>query len=454
MSEEQIRLLVVEDDAGLQSQLRWSLDGFDVAIAGDRPSALAEIKRQRPAVVTLDLGLPPDAGGASEGLATLEEILSTGPDIKVIVVSGNDDRENAVRAVGLGAYDFYQKPIETDTLRLIIERALHVRQLEQENRRLTDRQAPSPLAGLLASSPQMLKVCRAVEKVAPTGVTCLLLGDSGTGKELIARALHDLSPRAKGPFIAINCGAIPETLLESELFGYEKGAFTGAAKQTRGKIEYADGGTLFLDEVGDLPMTLQVKLLRFLQERVIERLGGRQEIPVDVRVVCATHQDLPARVKEAKFREDLYYRVSEITIRIPPLREREGDALLLARAFLRRFGEEHRKRLRGFTPDAIKAIEAYSWPGNVREMENRLKRAVIMADGNRISAEELELAELAAAGTAVQMNLREVRESAERAAIQRSLSLHDGNISQAAEALGVSRPTLYDLLNKYGLKPS
>ena len=447
----QTTLLIIEDDPGLQSQLRWSLDGFNVIVAGDRESALAEIARHKPAVVTLDLGLPPDADGASEGLATLENILEKFPETKVIVVSGNDDRENAVRAVGIGAYDFYQKPIDPEILRLIVERAFHVHQLESENRRLQVKQVSSPLAGLIAGSPQMLKVCRTVEKVAPADVTTLLLGESGTGKELVARALHDLSARAKGPFVAINCAAIPDTLLESELFGYEKGAFTGAAKQTRGKIEYAEGGTLFLDEVGDLPMTLQVKLLRFLQERIIERLGGRQEIPVDVRVVCATHQDLPALVKDGRFREDLYYRISEITIRIPPLRERDGDSLLLARAFLDKYSEEHRRNLRGFTPDAVAAIEAYNWPGNVRELENKLKRAVIMADGNRITAEELELE--APDGAAEQpLLLRDVREAAERAALQRSLSLYHGNVSQAAEALGVSRPTMYDLLNKYGLK--
>lgn len=453
MSAEPSSLLVVEDDPGLQSQLKWSLDGFDVKIASDRASALAEVKRLRPAVVTLDLGLPPDADGATEGLATLEQILLVAPETKIIVVSGNDDRENAVRAVALGAYDFYQKPIESEILRLIVERAFHVYQLEEENRRLSAKQTGSPLAGLVASSPQMLKTCRTVEKVAPTGVTTLLLGESGTGKELIARALHDLSSRSKGPFVAINCAAIPDTLLESELFGYERGAFTGAAKQTRGKIEYADGGTLFLDEVGDLPMTLQVKLLRFLQERIIERLGGRQEIPVDVRVICATHQDLPELVKEGKFREDLYYRISEITIRIPPLREREGDALLLARTFLDKYSEEHRRNLRGFAPDAVTAIESYQWPGNVRELENRMKRAVIMAEGNRITAEELELSPAQGADE-LHLNLREVREAAERAAVQRALSLFNGNVSQAADALGVSRPTMYDLLNKYGLKIS
>jgi two-component system NtrC family response regulator len=316
---------------------------------------------------------------------------------------------------------------------------------------LNAKQVSSPLAGLLTNSPQMLKVCRTVEKVAPTDATTLLLGESGTGKEVIARALHDLSGRSKGAFVAINCAAIPDTLLESELFGYEKGAYTGAAKQTRGKIEYADGGTLFLDEVGDLPMTLQVKLLRFLQERIIERLGGRQEIPVDVRVICATHQDLTALVKEGKFREDLYYRVSEITIRIPPLREREGDALLLARAFLDKYSEEHRRNVRGFTPDAVAAIESYPWPGNVRELENKLKRAVIMVEGNRITADELELA-TSPDGPSINLNLREMREAAERTAVQRALSLFNGNISQAAEVLGVSRPTLYDLMNKYGLK--
>jgi len=450
VSDKASTLLIVEDDPGLQSQLRWSFEGFDVVVAGDRSAALAELKRHQPPVVTLDLGLPPDADGASEGLATLEQILEQAPSTKVIVVSGNEDRANAVRAVGLGAYDFYQKPIDPEILRLIVERAFHVYTLEQDNRRLAA-QAKSPLAGLIASSPQMLKICRTVEKVAPTDATTLLLGESGTGKEVIARGLHDLSERAGKNFIAINCAAIPDNLLESELFGYEKGAFTGAAKQTKGKIEYADGGTLFLDEVGDLPMSLQVKLLRFLQERIIERLGGRQEIPVDVRVICATHQDLPAQVQRGDFREDLYYRISEITIRIPPLREREGDALLLARTFLDRYGEQHKRNLKGFTRDAVAAIESHPWPGNVRELENKMKRAVIMAESNRITAEELELAvpEGAAERTLL---LREVRETAERGAVQRALSLYHGNISQAAEALGVSRPTMYDLMNKYGLK--
>lgn len=451
MSEELRKLLVVEDDPGLQSQLRWSFDHLDVIVAGDRNAALAALEKHQPPVVTLDLGLPPDPANASEGLATLEKILALRPQTKVIVVTGNDDRANAVRAVGLGAYDFYQKPIDADILRLIVDRAYRFYELERENRRLIDNQAGSPLAGVMTSSPQMLKICRTIEKVAPTDATTLLLGESGTGKELLARAVHELSTRKGERFVAINCGAIPETLLESELFGYEKGAFTGAAKQTLGKIEYADGGTLFLDEVGDLPMPLQVKLLRFLQERVIERLGGRKEVPVNVRVVCATHQDIPVLVRAGNFREDLYYRISEITVRIPALREREGDALLLARTFLDRYNKQFGRNIKGFAKDAIAAIEAHAWPGNVRELENRVKRAVIMVDGAHIDAEALELAPPAEAET-LSLNLREIRDSAERAAVQRALSLFNGNISQAAEALGVSRPTIYDLMNKFKLK--
>jgi len=444
------RLLIVEDDEGLRRQMRWGFEDFTVDVAGDRETAVELVKKHQPPVVTLDLGLPPDPEGATEGLATLSAVLSEAPGTKVIMVTGNDERENAVRAVGMGAYDFYQKPIDLEVLRLIVQRAYALYELEAENKKLLQSRS-SPLEGIIASSHSMLKVCRTVEKVAATDATVLLLGDSGTGKELVARALHDLSPRADKKFIAINCAAIPENLLESELFGYEKGAFTGAAKQTRGKIEYADGGTLFLDEVGDLPLSLQVKLLRFLQERVIERLGGRQEIPVDVRVICATHQDLPAATQEGRFREDLYYRISEITIRIPPLREREGDALLLARTFLDKYGSEYRRNLRGFAPDAVAAIEAHGWPGNVRELENKLKRAVILAEGNRITAEELELAD-SGDGAELSLNLRDVREAAERVAVQRAMSLYNGNMSKAAEILGVSRPTLYDLVKKFGLK--
>lgn len=447
----QQKILVVEDDPGLQSQMRWCFDGYEVLIAGDRAEAIVLLRRHEPAVVLLDLGLPPDPENASEGLAALDEILNLMPTTKVIVVTGNDERENAVKAIAKGAYDFYQKPVDPEVLGLIVLRAYHLYELEQENRLLINQVGSSTIDGVIATSPQMMKVCRTIEKVAPTNVTTLLLGESGTGKEVLARALHDLSPRAKKPFIAINCGAIPETLLESELFGYEKGAFTGAAKQTKGKIEYADGGTLFLDEIGDIPGLLQVKLLRFLQERVIERLGGRGEIPVDVRVVCATNQNLTNQVRDGLFREDLYYRISEITINIPPLREREGDALLLSRVFLDRFSREHGRNLRGFSDDGVSAIENYAWPGNVREMENRVKRAVIMAEGNCVTAEELELDSVKAQGS-VPLNLREVRDAAEGAAVRRVLNMYEGNISQAAEVLGVSRPTLYDLMNKYGLK--
>ncbi|HEB92803.1 MAG TPA: PEP-CTERM-box response regulator transcription factor [Gammaproteobacteria bacterium] len=445
-------LLVVEDDPGLQSQLRWCFEGYDVIIAGERQAALAAMQKHRPAVVTLDLGLPPDPANASEGLATLEEILASYPHTKIIVVTGNDDRDNAVKAVSLGAYDFYQKPVEPEILGMIIARAHTLHDLEEEFRQLQQVRT-AQLEGIVGASPQMQKACRMVEKVAPSDVTTLLLGESGTGKELFARALHNLSPRKSGPFIAINCAAIPEALLESELFGHEKGAFTGASKQTRGKIEYADGGTFFLDEVGDLPQSLQAKMLRFLQERVIERVGGRSEIPVDVRVICATHQNLQALIDEGQFREDLYYRISEITLQIPPLREREGDNLMLARIFLDRFCSDHGQSLKGFSPEALQAIEGYHWPGNVRELENKVKRAVIMADGDYVTAEDIEL-DIASADEdePLQLDLRQVREEAERKALQRALTLANSNVTQAAELLNVSRPTLYDLLSKYGLK--
>ncbi|EHQ53741.1 response regulator receiver protein [Ectothiorhodospira sp. PHS-1] len=439
----------MEDDPGLLSQLRWCFDDFEVLTAQNRDEAIAQLRRGEPSVVTLDLGLPPDPGGATEGLATLEQILSLAPETKVVVVTGNNDRDNAVRAVALGAYDFYQKPVDADFLNLIVKRAHRLFELEAENRRLSARQATEPLPGLIAASPEMLKVCRTVEKVAPTDATTLLLGDSGTGKEVVAQALHGLSRRKKGPFVAINCAAIPENLLESELFGYEKGAFTGAVKQTRGKIEYADGGTLFLDEVGDLPMPLQAKLLRFLQERVIERIGGRGEIPVDVRVVCATHQDLSTLIAEDRFREDLFYRISEITIHIPALKDRTGDAHLLARVLLERLAGKQGRTMRGFSQDAQSAIERHDWPGNVRELENRIKRAVIMAEGNQVTAEDLELS--ADGEDPLMLNLRRVRDEAEGKAVRRTLQMVGGNISRAAELLGVSRPTLYDLLKKHEL---
>ena len=396
----------------------------------------------------LDLGLPPDADGASEGLATLQQVLSLVPATKVIVVSGNQHRENAVRAIALGAYDFYQKPFDADSLRLMVGRAFHVYELEAENRALRNH-SNTPMQGIISNSPQMQRVCQVVEKVAPSTATVLLLGESGTGKEVLARALHQLSPRADKRFVAINCAAIPDQLLESELFGYEKGAFTGAVKQTAGRIEHADGGTLFLDEIGDLPMSLQAKLLRFLQERVIERLGGRREIPVDVRVICATHQHIAALIKAGQFREDLYYRVSEITVNIPPLRERRGDSALIAHAFLERYGRQQGRSFKGFSPEALASIENYAWPGNVRELENVIKRAVIMADGQHLGPADLCLD---SAETPEPLNLRQVREAAEKEAVARALARSNGNILQAAEILGVSRPTLYDMLNKYNLK--
>ena len=443
-------LLVVEDDVGIQKQLKWSFDDFNVVIAGDKEEAISQLRRHEPKVVTLDMGLPPDPGGTSEGLKTLQQILELLPDTKVVVVTGNDDRESAVKAIAIGAYDFYLKPIDADILGLIVNRAFRVRELEDENKRLSSNDNTAPLAGLIGSSPQMLKVCRTVEKVAPTDATTLLLGESGTGKEVLAKALHELSPREKGRFVAINCAAIPENLLESELFGYEKGAFTGAAKQTLGKIEVANEGTLFLDEIGDLPMPLQAKLLRFLQERVIERVGGRQEIPIDVRVICATHRGLPDMIKDGSFREDLYYRLSEISIQIPALREREGDSVLLVRSFLEKFAREQNKKVPGLSKDALLAIENYDWPGNVREMENKVKRAVIMQDGNQATAEDLELEGVEAVN--MPFNLREVREEAERKAVLRALNHVDSNIAQAAELLGVSRPTLYDLIKKLNIE--
>ncbi len=450
-------LLIVEDDPGLQSQLKWCFEGFTVVVAGDRETALVQLRLYEPPVVTLDLGLPPDASGASEGLEALEQIIAIAPATKVIVVTGNDDRENAVRAIALGAYDFYQKPVDPEILSMIVNRAFHLHQLEAENRALVAAQHnTSPLGGIIASSPQMLKVCRTVEKVAPTNVTVLLLGESGTGKELVARALHALSSRASQRFVALNCAAIPEALLESELFGYEKGAFTGANKKVRGKIEYAEGGTLFLDEVGDLPMALQAKLLRFLQERVIERIGGREEIAVDVRVICATHQDILSLVRAGQFREDLYYRVSELTINIPPLREREGDIPLVACALLEKYSLLHNKPRRDFSQTAMAAIEAYEWPGNVRELENRISRAVIMSESNQIEMDDLEFVAPSLKDKEqdkpVPLNLRQVRDDAERQAIIRALNWFNGNVAQTADVLGISRPTLYDLINKYGLR--
>jgi two-component system NtrC family response regulator len=446
------KLLVIEDDPGLQTQLRWCFENYEVLIAGDRPAALTAVERHQPPVITLDLGLPPEADGTSEGFRLLEEIMLKAPHTKVIVVTGNNDRENATRSVAMGAYDFFYKPIDADMLELIVNRAYQLFLLEEENRRLSTKHMDSPLEGVITSSDAMLQVCRTVEKVAPTDATVLVLGESGTGKELLARSLHGLSSRRDKRFVAINCAAIPENLLESELFGYEKGAFTGAAKQTPGKIETASGGTLFLDEIGDMPLPLQTKLLRFLQERVVERVGGRKEIPVDVRVICATHKDLHEFIRSGGFREDLYYRISELSITIPSLRDREGDALLLARVFLERISKKQGKKGYRFSKDAMAAIENYAWPGNVRELENRVKRAVIMAEQQQIGARDLELGGSSPEELAT-FNLREIRDRTERQAVIRALNHVRGKVSQAADLLGVSRPTMYDLLRKFDIKP-
>ncbi|MFC3309644.1 PEP-CTERM-box response regulator transcription factor [Blastomonas aquatica] len=447
------RLLIVEDDAGLQRQLKWAFDDFEVLCASDRASAIDLLRYEEPDVVTLDLGLPPDPDGVSEGFATLAEILRLKPDTKVIIASGHGERQSARDAIAQGAYDFYPKPVEIEDLALIVRRALNVQLIERENARLNLKSGDdhTVLGGMITADAQMVKAARTIERVANTNVSVMLLGASGTGKELFARGLHEKSNRRAREFIAINCAAIPENLLESELFGHEKGAFTGAIKTTIGKIEQAEGGTLFLDEVGDIPLPLQVKLLRFLQERVIERVGGRSPIAVDTRVVCATHQNLEKMIIEERFREDLFYRLAEIVVTIPSLAERPGDAALLAKHFLAKFAAEMNPGVKGFGPDALKMLDAWHWPGNVRELENRVKRAVIMAEGRLVRAEDLDL-ERAEPETAEFLNLKAVRELADRKAIRHALARTEGNISGAAKLLGISRPTLYDLLRQYDIQ--
>ena len=445
------KLLIVEDDPGLQAQLKWAYEDFEVIVAGDRASAIAALRSEEPAVVTLDLGLPPDPDGTTEGFAILDEIMALKPDTKVVVASGHGARESAQTAIAKGAYDFYQKPVDIESLGMIVRRALHLHKIESENRALAERsdEGNKVLGALITAAPEMVRVARTIERVANTNVSVMLLGASGTGKELLAKGLHQASDRARGNFVAINCAAIPENLLESELFGHEKGAFTGAVKTTEGKIEMADGGTLFLDEVGDIPLPLQVKLLRFLQERTIERIGGRRSIAVDTRIVCATHQDLEAMIGDGRFREDLFYRLAEIVIKIPSLAERPGDAALLAKAFVARFAREMNPSVKGFAPDALAAIDGWGWPGNVRELENRVKRAVIMADAKLIGAEDLDLAPTDE-GEAP-LNLKSAREHSDRKVIRHALARSEGNISSTARMLGISRPTLYDLLKQYAI---
>ena len=452
MADKKPTLLVIEDDEGLQAQLKWAYDDFDVVIAGDRDSAIAALRSEAPSVVTLDLGLPPDPDGTTEGFAVLDAIMELKPDTKVIVASGHGARASALQAIERGAYDFYQKPVDIETLGLIVRRAFNLHNIEDENRRLVENASDDKvvLGRLITGAPEMVKVARTIERVAKTSVSVMLLGASGTGKELLARGLHDASDVADGPFIAINCAAIPENLLESELFGHEKGAFTGAVKTTEGKIENADGGTLFLDEVGDIPLPLQVKLLRFLQERTIERIGGRKPIPVNTRIVCATHQDLETMIGEGTFREDLFYRLAEIVVRIPTLAERHGDAVLLAKAFLKRFAKEMNPAVTGFAPDGLTALDVHDWPGNVRELENRVKRAVIMADGKLVSADDLDFVDADDESLEV-LNLKAAREQSDRRVIRHALARSEGNISSTAKLLGISRPTLYDLLKQYDL---
>jgi two-component system NtrC family response regulator len=439
-------VLVVEDDIGIQKQLKWSLSNYELVFADDRASAMTQLRRYEPAVVTLDLGLPPDPANASEGLACLAEILAAQPHCKVIVLTGNTDNVHALKAVALGAYDYYQKPIDADVLNIIISRAFKLTELEQEN--LALKASSSIQLDIIGNSDAMVKACRTVEKIAPTEITTLLLGESGTGKEVFARAIHKQSLRANKPFVAINCASIPENLLESELFGYEKGAFTGANKTTLGKIECANGGTLLLDEIGDMPLSLQAKMLRFLQERVIERIGGRHEIEADVRVICATHRNLAEMVANQTFREDLYYRISEISLTIPPLRHRGQDIIIIAKSLLQKFNQEYHSQVHGFTDKAIQAMLHHSWPGNIRELQNKLKSAVILTDSKLIDASDLGL-------IGNQHNkldtLRKVREQAETQAIRHAYALANTNISKTADLLGVTRPTLYALIDKYRL---
>ncbi len=448
MSAEKPKVLIVEDDTGLRSQMKWALADFTVLTAGDRESAIALFEKELPQVLVLDLGLPPDANGASEGLATLEAVLKRRPLTKVIVASGNEERENALRAVSLGAYDFYPKPVDTNILVLIIQRALHLYDLEEENARLVTGKN-LPLANIITTSPKMIQNCRMVERVAAANIAVLITGESGTGKEMFARAVHSCSPRANQPFIAINSAAIPENLLESELFGHEKGSFTGAVKQTIGKVEQANQGTLFLDEIGDMPLALQAKLLRFLQSRTIERIGGRKPIDVNVRVVSATNRDLAAMMKEGTFREDLFYRLNEVNITIPPLRERSEDAVLIAKFFLSLYAREFSRPARNFSNDALAAISSYPWPGNVRELENRIKRSVLMAEGKIISDVDLDLRKEDAAPAI--LTLRHILEQAKIKAVTQALALTD-NISDAAQLLGVSRATFYELLRAANIK--
>jgi two-component system NtrC family response regulator len=439
-------LLIVEDDVGLLTQLKWHFSDYNVVVASNLNDAIIAIRLHEPQVMVQDLGLPPDPDGVTQGFALVQQALEINPHMKLIVMTGNDCNEHAIKAVSLGAYDFYSKPVNPDTLELIVQRAFHMHQLEAKNRAFNLSKS-SNLKGLITGDDKMLKVCKLIERVAPTNAACLLLGESGTGKEVLATSLHSLSARSDAPFVAINCAALPENLFESELFGYERGAFTGAVKSTPGKFELADGGTVFLDEIGEMPLQLQAKLLRFLQEKVIERVGGRKLIYLDTRIVCATNRNLEEMMAKGEFREDLYYRIAEIQIDIPPLRDRSSDKILLARYLLKKYAQEENLKIVGFTEDAISAIEEYSWPGNIRELGNKVTRAAIMCEQKYISAEDLGLKSV----DPIPLNLKVIREGAELNALKTTLNATGNNISAAAKLLGVTRPTLYDLMKKHNL---
>ena len=441
------KLLIVDDDIGVQKQLKWSLADYEVVLADTRESAIAAVRRHEPKVVTLDLGLPPDAANASEGLAALQQILEIAPHTKVIVITGNDDRTNALKAIEMGAYDFYQKPVDADVINVIVSRAFSLATIETDNRIM--KSIVGCDTGIIGSSESIDRLRVMVQRIAPTEITALLLGESGTGKEVTAKAIHKVSDRSDKPFVAINCASIPENLLESELFGFEKGAFTGAYKTTLGKIECAQGGTLFLDEIGDMPYHLQAKLLRFLQEKIIERLGGRKEIPVDVRVICATNQNLEVMVAEKSFREDLFYRITEITLNIPPLRDRDEDVLILANFFLQQYAVEYKRNVKSFADDALYGLRHHKWPGNIRELQNKVKSSVIMSTSSQVTAFDLGFFDKENAEYELSLNLRAVREQSETIAIQKAYALTDGNMSKTSELLGITRPTLYSLIEKY-----
>jgi two-component system, NtrC family, response regulator len=444
------KLLIIDDDEDLRTQMKWALaNDYEVFLAEDRNSALAVFKKEHPAVVTLDLGLPPQPAGVEEGFAALNGIMAENRQTKVIIITGRGEKENALRAVAQGAYDFFYKPIQLDELKVVLSRAFYLSALEREQQALQERLSGNTFEGMLGICPKMQDIFSVIRKISATDAPVLVMGESGTGKELVARAIHRLSLRQSYPFVVINCGAIPENLLESELFGHEKGSFTGAHAQRKGRIEMAEGGTLFLDEIGELPLSLQVKILRFLQERVVERVGGRELIEVDTRVIAATNRDLKEAMKAGTFREDLYFRLGVIFVSLPSLKEREGDVILLAKAFLERYADENRKKIKGFTDEAVGAIEQYEWPGNVRELENRIKRAVIMAEGNKITPADLDMASPLVMHKG--MGLKEARDALEKEMILKALARSSGNLTKAAQELGVSRPTMYDLMEKFGI---